>query len=189
MTSAMLITALVYQKSVAADSALEQIAAFLKGRGLKLAGLIQENRESPPATRCDMMLKNVATGKEVKISQERGQDARGCMLDVGQLLAAMQQVRASLGEPSDLFILNKFGVSESEGGGLRPLIAEIIEAGKPLLIAVSERNLVSFREFAGGFSREYRVEELPRDSDALCRALALDRFAQKGPAILQAALA
>jgi hypothetical protein len=67
-------------------------------------------------------------------------------------------VRASLEEKPDLVILNKFGKTEAEGGGFRPLIADAIEAGLPMLIGVPWRNIESWRLFAGPLSREFHLE-------------------------------
>lgn len=155
---ASLITALIYTDSEAADRLLRQTALDLLAKGHVLAGLVQHNHTLPGHSRCDMYLEDLATGEHVPISQDRGPHARGCMLDVGQLLAATQAVRQSLGRQTDLVILNKFGKVEGEGGGLRALIAEVIEAGVPLLIAVPWRNIDSWRNFAGLLSEEVMME-------------------------------
>ena len=159
MPSQPTITALVYTDSAAADAALRDLALDLMGRGLRLAGLVQLNQARPGRSRCDMVLEELASGKHVPISQDRGPLARGCALDIGQLLTAMQLVRAQLEDEPDLVILNKFGKTEAEGGGFRDLIAEAIEAGIPVLIAVPWRNIESWRIFTGGASREIAVED------------------------------
>lgn len=153
-----LITALVYTDSDAADALLRDVALELMESGHALAGLVQHNRPRPNRSRCDMILEELASSALVPISQDRGPHARGCALDVGQLLDAMEKVRASLGGRPDLVILNKFGKTESEGGGFRPLIAEVVEAGLPLLIAVPWRNIDSWRLFAGDLSQEVEAE-------------------------------
>jgi nucleoside-triphosphatase THEP1 len=110
-----------------------------------------------------MVLEELAGGDLVPISQYRGPHARGCALDVGQLLAAMQLVRAQICTGPDLVILNKFGKTEGEGGGFRPLIAEVIEAGLPLVIAVPWRNIESWRQFAGPLAREIALGNRPQE--------------------------
>ncbi len=106
-----------------------------------------------------MVLEEIASGECLPISQDRGPHARGCSLDVGQLLAAMQLVRAQLASRPDLLVLNKFGKTEAEGGGFRELIAEAIEEGISVLIAVPWRNIESWRLFTGGASREIVLGE------------------------------
>lgn len=163
------ISALVYTDSVAADRALREIAVELLEEGYRLAGLVQINTPRPGRSRCDMLLEELASGEHLGISQDRGPEARGCALDVSQLVAAMQKVRVSLDEKPDLVILNKFGKTEAEGGGFRPLIADAIEAGLPMLIGVPWRNIESWRLFAGPLSREFHLETsgLPASGQSL----------------------
>jgi nucleoside-triphosphatase THEP1 len=153
------ITALIYTDSEAADRLLRETALALLEAGHSLAGLVQHNQPRPGRSRCDMVLEELASGDLVPISQDRGPHARGCALDVHQLLDGMQRVRRAIAMQPDLVILNKFGKTESEGGGFRPLIAEAIEAGLPLLIAVPWRNIDSWRLFAGELSRDIAVTE------------------------------
>jgi nucleoside-triphosphatase THEP1 len=167
------ITALIYTDSDAADGALRDVAMTLMARGCRLAGLVQHNTVRPGRSRCDMVLEELASGELIGISQDRGPLARGCALDVGQLLGAMQIVRAALDAGPDLVILNKFGKTEAEGAGFRPLIAETIEAGLPLLIAVPWRNIESWRLFAGAMAREIDLDQLTADGASLSDALGL----------------
>jgi hypothetical protein len=159
-----LITAIIYSDSDAADRALRALALELMERGHRLAGLVQHNQQRPARSRCDMVLEELAGGDLVPISQDRGPHARGCALDVGQLLAAMQLVRTQIAARPDLVILNKFGKTEAEGGGFREVIADVIEAGLPLLIAVPWRNIEGWREFAGPLSREIVLGDQPQDA-------------------------
>ena len=148
------ILALVYSDSALADSVLREVAARMLEAGLTLAGLVQHNRMRTARSRCDMMLEDLSTGDLVEISEDRGAHARGCILMVDQLLRAMETVRSGLAFAPDLVILNKFGKTESEGRGLRSLIAEVVGSELPLLIAVPFRNLDSWRAFASDFSHE-----------------------------------
>ena len=156
------ITALVYTDSDAADRALRDIAIAFIEEGYRLAGLVQINTPRPGRSRCDMMLEELGSGDHLAISQDRGPEARGCALDIGQLLSAMERVRKALAAAPDLVILNKFGKAEAEGGGFRPLIVEAIESGLPLLIGVPWRNIESWRLFSDPYARELTVESLTR---------------------------
>jgi nucleoside-triphosphatase THEP1 len=169
MSSQPLITALIYTDSAAADLLLRQTAIVLMERGHTLAGLVQHNQPRPGRSRCDMILEELASGDLVPISQDRGPHARGCVLDVGQLLDAMEKARAAITAHPDAVILNKFGKIESEGGGFRSVIAEVVEARLPLLIAVPWRNIDSWRLFAGELSRDVVMTDSPLDAAALAR--------------------
>jgi hypothetical protein len=166
------ITALIYTDSAAADSLLRNAALRLMEEGLALAGLVQLNRPRPGRSRCDMVLEELGSGALVPISQDRGPHARGCALDIGQLLMASECVRSSMATNPHLVILNKFGKTESEGGGFRPLIAEVMERKIPLLIAVPWRNIESWRIFAGGLATEVLIEEGDMCLETVCRPFA-----------------
>ncbi len=137
---------------------LTQLAMVLLEQDVSLAGLVQHNAPRPGRSRCDMVLEDLGSGRHVAISQDRGPEARGCMLDVSQLLTASLMVEDSLSQEPELVILNKFGKSESEGGGFRPLISTVIGSGIPLVIAVPWRNIESWRAFAGGMGQEIALE-------------------------------
>lgn len=165
------ITALVYTDSDTADRALRAIAHELQDRGFRLAGLVQHNERRADRSRCNMVLEELASGEQIGIAEDRGPLARGCALDVDRLLSAMQIVQDALAEAPDLVILNKYGKTESEGAGFRPLIADIVERRLPLLIGVPWRNVENWRLFAGEMTSEYRLEDLPAGGAALCDAL------------------
>lgn len=164
-------TALIYTDSDAADGLFRAVALNLMERGFKLAGLVQHNQPRAGRSRCDMVLEDIGGGGLVPISQDRGPHARGCALDIAQLLQAMMLVQQSVATDPDLVILNKFGKTESEGGGFRPLIADIAAVGVPLLIAVPWRNIESWRLFAGDLGEEIVLSGAPEQADELCELL------------------
>jgi nucleoside-triphosphatase THEP1 len=133
----------------AADRLIEELAASLQARGLRLAGTVQRNVEILEDRRCVMEIDVLGTGEVLRISQDLGPGARGCRLDVDALERAAGLVAASLERPVDLLILNKFGKQEEEGGGFRPLIGQALAMEVPVLIAVSSAKLADFLAFAG----------------------------------------
>lgn len=167
------LTALVYTDSAAADLALRRTVRRLQAMGCRLAGVVQ--RDDPRAARvgCDMSLEELSSGETIAISQDRGPHARGCRLDVGELLRATQLVATALEQRPDVLVLNKFGKTEAEGGGFRDLIAQAVDASVPVLIAVPYRNLDQWRAFAGNLAREVTLEGL--DEAALAASLAAVR--------------
>lgn len=154
------ITAIVYSDSTVAAGVLARTATAAHTAGLTVAGLIQHDEQREGRCRCDMILECVSTGERHRLSEDRGPEARGCRLDASVLAAAMAQVAADIEEPCDLVVLNKFGKSEAEGAGLRPLIGEALARGLTIVIAVPWRNIEGWREFAGHFAREVRCEDL-----------------------------
>jgi nucleoside-triphosphatase THEP1 len=130
------------------DALIAAVAALLAADRVRLAGTVQSNIERPNRRKCDMDLIVLPDGPIVRISEDRGDLARGCMLDSGaleQTVVAVQQRLAG----AEVLIVNKFGKREAEGRGLVPVIAEALELGLPVLIGVNGLNLAAFLAFAG----------------------------------------
>mgnify|MGYP000985374918 CR=1 FL=1 len=170
------IVALVYSEGARAARILQDASRALRRAGIPCAGLIQHDEPRPGQARCDMLLEDLQTGKRRTISEQRGPHARGCQLDPDALLSAMTGVRAGLGPGIEILVLNKFGKTESEGGGYRPLIADAVERGIGLLIGVPVRNLEAWRTFLGGEAREIMADTCDGlEGDALLDRLGLLR--------------
>ena len=178
------IVAILYHEGRDVDPVMRRIANRLSGQGLSLAGFIQRDEWRADRPRCDMILEDLSGGRSIQISEDRGAGARGCRLDASELLRAISAARDSIGTRPDLLIMNKFGKTESEGGGFRDLIAEAVAQNVPTLVAVPWRNIDNWRRFAGEFAVEYRVEDLPSDDPGLCRVLGfqLQETADERPA-------
>jgi nucleoside-triphosphatase THEP1 len=154
------ITAIIYSEGRDVDPVMGRIADLLVYEGLQLAGFIQYNQPRSGRRRCDMVLQELASGEIISISQDRGPLARGCHLDVSELLRGMGLARQALARKPDLLLINKFGKSEGEGGGFRPLIADAIDLEVPVLVAVPWRNIDNWRLFSGDLSTEIALETL-----------------------------
>jgi nucleoside-triphosphatase THEP1 len=170
-----LIVAIVYGDGARVAPVLDRIIGHLARQGRRLAGLVQRDRVRVGRSRCDMLMEDLATGETLAISQDRGEGARGCRLDVEALLNAAMRVRDALGKRPDLLVINKFGKTEIEGGGCRSLIAEAVERGVPVLIAVPLGNLEAWRNFAGDLATEHALDTLPASTAEICRRLGLAR--------------
>lgn len=135
------------------DRFLAQVAARLQDRGLKLAGTVQTNIERADRTKCDMDIVVLPDGPVLRISEDRGNLARGCRLDAGVLEQAVAGVSRAM-PGADLLIVNKFGKHEAEGRGFRSIIADAIGLGLPVLVGVNSLNLPAFQSFAEGCARQ-----------------------------------
>lgn len=173
LISAAPITALVYASGSRIDGVLLGIAGHLTSEGLSLAGLVQIGKPRPGRSRCDMILQDLGSGSQVEISEDRGPLARGCMLAISQLMHALELATRSLDGACDLLVVNKFGKTEAEGGGFRPLIVEAISRDIPILIAVPASNIESWRHFAQGLAVEVDFQTLAADAVAACSQLQL----------------
>jgi len=98
--------------------------------------------------KCDMDLRVLPDGPTVCISEDRGELARGCILDSGALEQTVFEVERRL-DGADNLIVNKVGKREAEGKGLAPVIAEAQHRDMPVLVGVNGLNLAAFLAFAG----------------------------------------
>ena len=148
------ITAIVYSNGSQCEAFLQEITAHMADQGIQLAGFVQISEPKPDRVKCDMHLRDLATGKLYGISDDRGPHARGCVLNTDRLLRACEAAERELSGRTDLLVLCKFGKTEVEGGGFRALIAKALELSVPVLIGVPVINLVPFRAFAANLARE-----------------------------------
>ncbi len=135
---------------IAADALIAGVAKHAKAAGLKLAGVLQKDLKRPGRRRCDMRLIDLASGRIIPISEDRGNLARGCRMDTGALVEAAEMVEQCIrsGTP-DLVILNKFGKAEEEGRGMRDAIAAALSGNIPVLMSVGPRAETALETFAG----------------------------------------
>ncbi|TPJ54845.1 DUF2478 domain-containing protein [Mesorhizobium sp. B2-6-4] len=154
------ITAIVYSNGSQFEAFLQEFTSAMAEQGVQLAGLIQRSEPKPGRLKCDMYLRDLATGELHGISDDRGPQARGCVLNADRLLRACTAAEAELSNQTDLLVLCKFGKTEVEGGGFRALIARALEFSVPVLIGVPLINLSPFREFSAGLAREMDLSEI-----------------------------
>ena len=139
------------------DLFLMAIALRLQAQGVRLAGTVQSNIDRPDRAKCDMDLRVLPDGPVLRISEDRGRLARGCILDSGALEQTVFEVERRL-DGADLLIINKFGKREAEGKGLVPVIAAAVGRGMPVLVGVNGLNLPQFLAFCGGQARALQAD-------------------------------
>jgi nucleoside-triphosphatase THEP1 len=139
----------VYDDGLFADALIARCASALSASGYRLGGVVQSNPHRDGRRRCDMYLKDLLGGDQIKISFDRGNEARGCRLDPDAFARIDAWVERAVLERVDLLIINKFGKEEARGRGLRPVIADALIAEIPLVIGVSTLNLFDFQSFVG----------------------------------------
>ncbi len=148
----------VYDDGLFADALIARCAVALLASGYRLGGVVQSNPHPDGRRRCDMYVKDLLAGEEIKISFDRGNEARGCRLDPDAFARIDAWIERAVLERVDLLIINKFGKEEARGRGLRPVIADALIAEIPLVIGVSTLNLFDFRSFVGDSATRLRPE-------------------------------
>lgn len=153
---------MVYDNSLAADGLLAHVADTLVAKGYRLGGVVQSNVHRPGRRKCDMYLRDLLGGEQIRISLDRGNEARGCRLDADAFSRINAWGEQALAAGVDLILINKFGKEETQGRGLRTLIAEALGARIPVVLGVSSLNLPDLETYAGG-----PVHHLPAQEDAI----------------------
>jgi uncharacterized protein DUF2478 len=148
------VAAIAYADEVYPDAVFKMLVKRCREQRLSLAGVLQHRAFEGGDRRCDVVLEDLATGHLTALFENRGAGARGCRLDEAALAEATARIEGSLERAPNLLVLNKFGKAECEGGGLRDLIASAIDGGIPVVIGVPQRNLDTWRSFAGEFAIE-----------------------------------
>jgi len=184
------ILAIVYSDGLAADRFISDLGYKSRDAGISVAGLVQNNKFIRDRAKCDMEVEELASGVVLKISEDRGKEARGCRLDRGILSEAAALLSASLENGPELVVLNKFGKLEAEGRGLRDTLADAVQLGVPIIVGVPYRNLEQWRVFSGGLAEEcplgssrlhewmllhgFNLNHRPADTAASARSLNFD---------------
>lgn len=135
------------------DLLISQIYERLKAAGLHVAGTVQSNSERIDRALCDMDLQLLPDGPIVRISVDRGPEARGCRLDADALeQSVLWTSKAIKNNDVQMLIVNKFGKREVESKGLTPVIAQALERGLPVLVGVNALNMDAFLAFTDGLA-------------------------------------
>jgi nucleoside-triphosphatase THEP1 len=152
------ILAVVYTDGIAADRFIADLGYSLRDAGLLVAGLVQLNSLVRDPARCDMEIEELSSGTVLQLSEHRGKEARGCRLDRGVLAEAAALLTGALARKPEVLVLNKFGKTEAEGGGVRDVLARAVEQGVPLIVGVPFRNLDQWRLFADDLAQECQAD-------------------------------
>ena len=139
----------VYDDGLVRDALITRCATDLAASGYRLGGIVQSNAHRPGRRRYDMYVKDLLGGDEIKISFDRGNEARGCRLDPDAFARIDGWIERAVLEHVELLVINKFGREEANGRGLRTVLAEALIAEIPLLIGISPQNLSDFLTFVG----------------------------------------
>ncbi len=159
------LTALIYDEDFPIGEVFKAMAAQARNGRLRLGGVLEKpSQPAMPSHRCDVSLQDLASGRIIKIYEERGALARGCRLDLDGLARTCALVLSGLPH-CDLVLLNKFGKTEAEGGGFRCVISDALALEIPVIIGVPRRNLAAWRDYAGDFSVECDLGAPPTDAD------------------------
>ena len=141
------LAALVYEPDEDPDRILRDFASDLNRRGYRAVGLVQLGHDRPETTQLSALL--VHTGEKLSLFHDLRSWAKGCRIDVGQLLQAAGQIAEEIDQGADVVIVNRFGQQEREGKGLAYLIERALSVDIPVVIAVPSHRFADWIKFVG----------------------------------------
>jgi nucleoside-triphosphatase THEP1 len=143
------LAALVYDDHQDPDAVLRGFAAELNAEGCRVVGMVQAGQCADSSLSAVL----IHSGETLLLAQDYDPNASGCRLDIDRLRSAGAQVADALDAGADLLIINRFGKRERDGNGLGYLIERALDAGTPVVIAVSSHRLADWTTFAGETKR------------------------------------
>lgn len=152
------ICVVTYDRGNRPDRMLAEVAARLGRAGVRVGGLLQEEKVDTGSNCATLHLEDIATGRRVQIFENRGAGTRGCKLDPAGLAEAAGWLRAAVDARPDILFVNRFGRQEAEGRGLADEIGAAVASGIPVVIAVGEALLAAWDDFAGDGATVLAVE-------------------------------
>lgn len=152
------ILAIVYSDGIAADLLISKLGYRLRDAGVNVAGIVQHNEFNPSREKCDMDVEELSSGQLLRVSEDRGKEARGCRLNHSALTQAATLLSDAIRSNPEILVVNKFGKLEAEGRGVRSALAEALDLGIPIVVGVPYRNLDQFRLFACDYAEECDIE-------------------------------
>ncbi len=151
------------QKRGETDRLLSDVAGQLQAMNKSLVGIVKvSDYESSFENGCDMKVRVLPEGPEIKITQNLGAGSNACRLDPTAITEAVSRVETGSMENADLFVLNKFGPEEAAGRGFCNVIGSALDQGVPVLVGVGGASKTAFEDFAGGLA-----VALPDDAQAI----------------------
>jgi nucleoside-triphosphatase THEP1 len=142
------IAALVYDEDQDPDATLRDFATDLNAHGYRAVGMVQTGQCADSSLSAVFL----HDGEKLNLAQDFDPDAKGCHLDVDRLHSAGLRIASALEAGADIVIVNRFGKRERDGKGLIYLIERAIDAGLPVVIAVSSRHFAEWIKFADGMT-------------------------------------
>jgi nucleoside-triphosphatase THEP1 len=137
----------VYSSANPPDAVLAAAVEKLQARGLRVGGLLQQAEGS--GKRAELFARDIASGRRVRLFEDRGRKARGCRLDAAGLAEAASWLRHAIDAKPDVLFVNRFGRQETVGRGLVDEIGAAIVSDIPVVVPLAATLMPQWRRFAG----------------------------------------
>ncbi|GBQ86163.1 hypothetical protein AA13595_1827 [Gluconacetobacter johannae DSM 13595] len=144
------IATLLQDDRVDLPAVLTDTVAALRTRGLCVGGVVQYWGGPLPNGRREMFVADLVSNEQIRLDTPGGDDPTVCSLDISAFGRVSTVLRDHIAQAPDILMINRFGLREAEGHGLRAEIAEAIMEGIPVLIVVPARFFSAWESFLGG---------------------------------------
>jgi len=140
------IAAIVYRPGQATRPVLDALVAHLKSQGMAVHGLLQE---ATPDHGVDAI--DIHNGVHIPIKRPTRYelDHKLCSLNLSQLAEATMVLRRALEQHADVVVVERFGKTERDGGGLADDLLALMAGGIPTFVTVPETLLPAWQHFSG----------------------------------------
>lgn len=140
----------VYVKGGPLEETLAAVRDRLVARGdLRLGGVIPRLGTPLSNGRSSLLLDDIGRGDTIVISQDLGPGSSGCILNSDGLAQARMRICEAIEARPDVLFLGRFAKEEVAGHGIREEIGEAVCAGIPSIVAIEQRTMASWTDFAG----------------------------------------
>lgn len=133
-----------------AAAMLADLVQHQRAAGRRVRGLLMTRPDGEAGCASAMVLVDIERGDQYRVSQDLGTLSTSCRADPAGFARASVALRQALDEAPELFVVNRFGALEAEGGGFRDEFLEILSRDVPLLTVVHQRHLDAWQQFTGG---------------------------------------
>jgi nucleoside-triphosphatase THEP1 len=133
--------------SSVARAAIAAAIAGWRAKGARIAGVLSEEHGLPDRSCGAGYLRDIESGERFIIYRDVPAGDTACHIDAEGVEAACAAVLGRI-PASDLVVFNKFGKLEAMHRGLWQALEAAVAAGKPSLLALSEKHAEAFRAFA-----------------------------------------
>jgi nucleoside-triphosphatase THEP1 len=153
------IAAVLYAPGQSTRPVLDAFIAALSSRGLNVHGLVQE-----PIKGHGMDAIDIRTAERIPIKRPTRYEIthKLCSLNLGQLADATRVLRRALDEHADIVVVERFGKTERDGGGLADDLLALMASGTPTVVTVPIEEYDAWTTFSGGLGNT-----VPCEFDAL----------------------
>lgn len=154
------IAAIRYARGEAVRPVLDAFVARLQSQGVNVHGLFQEVLWGEDGERQGTDAIDIRTQSRIPLKRPSPfeRNNRVCSLSLAKLAEATMVLRRALDEHADIAVVERFGKTERDGGGLADDLLALMASGTPVVITVPEAELEAWHRFSGGLGEVLSCE-------------------------------